>query len=233
MPETTSTSDSVKLWRYMSFARFCWLLQNKRLWLARADLLGDPWEIALAGDQLALVISRHPIDALPSRGARRETAIQRSQRIIKMWRRQTFVSCWSASEHESHALWRIYCPSTEGVSIQTTLAKLTDSVGIASVERVNYETPGTRKRTPSQIELVTMKRPMFAYEQEVRVFLFAEENVQGHALGWNPEKYVESIRVHPEADNSFIETVIDTVDHYAPALRDHVAWSEMREPPPF
>lgn len=119
-----------KVWRYMSFARFLWLLQKKQLWLTRADHLGDPWEIALAGDQLAHVISR--LD----RGATRETAIQRSERIIGMWRRQTFVSCWRASEHESHALWRIYCRSSEGVAVQTTLARLRESVGGLPVYRV-------------------------------------------------------------------------------------------------
>jgi hypothetical protein len=35
-----------RVWRYMTFSRFVWLLQNKQLWLSRADLLGDPWELA-------------------------------------------------------------------------------------------------------------------------------------------------------------------------------------------
>jgi hypothetical protein len=33
-----------KVWRYMNFSRFVWMLQTKQLWLSRADLLGDPWE---------------------------------------------------------------------------------------------------------------------------------------------------------------------------------------------
>jgi len=48
------------LWRYMSFTKFLWLIQNKRLWLARADTMSDPWELALAGDQLEHVILRSP-----------------------------------------------------------------------------------------------------------------------------------------------------------------------------
>jgi hypothetical protein len=60
------------IWRYMSFSRFVWLLQRKQLWLGRADMLGDPWEIALAGDQLDHIIERHPITALPLTGERRE-----------------------------------------------------------------------------------------------------------------------------------------------------------------
>ena len=34
-----------------------------------------------------------------------------------------------------------------------------------------------------------------------------EENILGRRLEWNPEKNVELIRVHPEADYSFMETV--------------------------
>src|SRR5260370_17843608 len=57
--------DAEKVWRYMSFSRFVWLLQKKQLWLSRADLLGDPWEISLAGNQLEHVIARHPPAPFP------------------------------------------------------------------------------------------------------------------------------------------------------------------------
>jgi hypothetical protein len=36
-----------KVWRYLSFSRFMWMLQNKQLWLSRADKLDDPWELAI------------------------------------------------------------------------------------------------------------------------------------------------------------------------------------------
>jgi hypothetical protein len=78
---------------------------------------------------------------------------------------------------------------------------------------------------------------MFAYEQEVRVVLSTDGKdgieVLGHGLEWDPEKNVESIRVHPEADNSFMETVTAAIDHYAPSLKDRVAWSAMNARPPF
>lgn len=229
---------TTKVWRYMSYSRFVWLLQKKQLWLSRADHLGDPWEISLAGDQLAHVISHHPISPLPSTDVVRETAMQRSERIIKMWRQQTFINCWSASDHESHALWRIYCLSSEGVAIQTTLAKLQMSVGDLPVHQVTYAVPGNRKQTPTHIDLVTKKRPMFAYEHEVRIIRFINEGhpepaTVGYGLPWELDKYVESICVHPEADHSFMDTVTATVECYAPMLKDKVAWSAMNARPPF
>jgi len=224
----------------MSFGRFVWLLQRKHLWLSWADLLGDPWKISLAGNQLEFVISRHPIGDIFSKKPH-EGAIERSARIIKAWRRHTFVNCRSAAHHESHALWRIYCPHPEGVAIQTTLAKLQQSVGALAVYRVTYEVPGPSRRTPTHADLVTKKRPVFAYEQEVRVVSFEEdrlaevedEKVRGRCLSWDPEMYVESIRVHPQADDSFFETVMAVVEQYAPSLEGCVARSDMNAPPPF
>jgi hypothetical protein len=228
--------DSGKVWRYTSFSRFVWLLQKKQLWLSRADLLGDPWEITLAGDQLAHVISRHPPTDIFSEVVP-EPVMQRTERIINLWRREAFVSCWNASEHESHALWRIYCPSVEGVAMQTTLARLRESVGDLPMYPVTYETPGAHKQTPTRQDLVTKKRPMFAYEREVRVVLTSGEDAQPETLGrcieWDPEKILESIRVHPGADPSFMETVTATVQHYAPSLGGCVEWSAMRALPPF
>ena len=230
-----------KVWRYMSFDRFVWLLQKKQLWLARADTLGDPWEISLAGDQLAHVISRHPAIPLHLRKERPETAMQRSERIIRLWRRRTFINCWSASEHESHALWRIYCPPADGVAIQSTFVRLKESVGALPLYRVTYETPGNRKATPTLADLATKKRPMFAYEQEVRIVQSTEgdfrasreQEILGYGIKWDPERIVESIRVHPVANHSFMVTVVGVVENYAPVLKDCVAWSEMNKRPPF
>jgi hypothetical protein len=78
---------------------------------------------------------------------------------------------------------------------------------------------------------------MFAYEQEVRIVRSVEDgsgpDQPGFALDWNPENNAEAIFVHPEADISFFETVVSIAQQFAPALRDRVAWSAMRSPPPF
>jgi len=227
--------DETKVWRYMSYARFVWLLQKKQLWLSRVDCLGDPWELTLAGDQLNHVISTAPIS--PVGELPRELPRLRSERVIKEWRQKTYVSCWSAQEHESHALWRIYCPNSEGVAIQTTLAKLHFSAGDLPTFQVQYVTPGSSKKTPTLADLATSKRPMFAYEHEVRILHVCDDDAPTFPAGfgqpWNPEQYVESIWVHPEADQAFMDTVTATVATYAPTLNEKVAWSAMNAKPPF
>jgi hypothetical protein len=34
----------VKIWRYMSLAKFLWMLQKNALYFSRSDLMGDPFE---------------------------------------------------------------------------------------------------------------------------------------------------------------------------------------------
>jgi hypothetical protein len=232
--ESSSIPAERRLWRYMPFSRFLWLLQCKQLWLARADLLGDPWEIALAGDQLQHVIRRHPPPALPLKPGPLESAMERIKRIIPQWRKTTFVNCWCASEHESHALWRIYCGAVDGVALETNYGKLTASLNGPKLLPVSYGDPGSNTRTPTLEDLVTKKRPMFEYEQEFRIVHTVQgagETV-GHQLDWDPEDHLVSIRVHPEADDSFMQTVTTAVADYAASLKEAVVWSDMRARPP-
>jgi len=53
------------------------------------DLLGDAWEMRLAGDQLEHVIATHPPTPL---GVVAEDAIERARRIIRNWRLTAFLN---------------------------------------------------------------------------------------------------------------------------------------------
>lgn len=228
-----------KAWRYMTFSRFAWMLQRKLIWMARVDKLDDEWEMALAGDQLKHVYATAPIRRF-GQPKPEETLDQRTKHIVDNWRRTTFVSCWCASEHESHALWRIYCGQNEGIAVQTTLAKLQMEFQNISLYDIRYEYPGRKTTTPVKLDLATIKRPMFSYEQEVRFIAepgYSNPNLIQGDLGFEyaiePERFIEQIVIHPLADTSFLETVSFLVDGLAPVLRDKVIWSEMRDGPPL
>src|ERR1700722_10916388 len=227
------------LWRHMSFAKFLWLLQNKRLWLARADTLNDPWELALAGDQLDHVILRRPIRPLDSI-APDEPILDRAVRINKLWRETTFINCWSRAEHESYALWKLFCGSNDGVAICVPTRWLQQAFGNVKLYIVTYDKPGTELRTPTAIDLATKKRRMFEYEREVRAIATIDtpdpklgKGEFGFTYDIDPERLIAKIAVHPEADSTLMDAVMRAVDDYAPKLRDKVTWSAMREPPPL
>lgn len=105
---------------------------------------------------------------------------------------------------------------------------------------VTYDEPGTEIRTPSQIGLATRKRLMFQYEHEVRAIItndFSDSRITWYELGctfdFDPEFFISSIAVHPEADSTLMDAVVRAVRDYAPKLAENVAWSAMREPPPL
>ena len=78
---------------------------------------------------------------------------------------------------------------------------------------------------------------MFSYEEEVRIVYFDENNetgaIEGMRLNFDFEHLIESVRVHPEADLAFFETVQNIVETYAPNYTGKVAWSDMKLGPPI
>lgn len=222
------------VWRYMSFAKFVWMLRTKQLWLSNAEFLDDKWEIMFDSVQLNTIINNRPSSVSA------EAALDSAKNVVTKLRKQAFINCWTASEHESHALWRIYCPTSEGVAIQTTLDRLQKSV-VMPVLEVNYSPNIGDSTTMDVIKLVTQKRPMFAYEQEVRVVLVQDLSDHEHpdrmtfgtGLNWDPELHVENIWVHPEAPSWFIESVTEITRLLAPKLCGQVWWSKMNTSPPF
>jgi hypothetical protein len=207
-----------------------WLLQFRKLWLARVDKLDDPWESALAGDQLMHMISQTPVVI----EGQEVNAIERAQRTVNLWRQTTFVNCWCASDDESYALWRIFC-GKEGIAVQTTFERLQISAAGLGVYPIDYGPIGAAKRTPSRLDLVTKKRLMFDYEREVRIVLEKEEfeRVMGHTMDWDPRMQIDAVFIHPEADEAFFQTAMDIIERYAPILLTRTRWSAMKEPPPL
>ena len=225
---------TTRVWRYMSFAKFVWMLQLKQLWLTNARFFDDKWEVMLDSSQINNIINKRPVSMTA------EEVLAKIKDYVTLGRKATFVSCWNASEHESHALWNIYCPTAEGVAIQTTLGRLKKSVGPLPVLEVFYS-PKTSDNVFDLYELAAQKRPMFAYEQEVRVVLVQDlddhQNPDritfGTGLSWDPEKHIENIWLHPRTQHWFAESVTEIARLLAPTLSRHVGYSQMSSSPPF
>jgi hypothetical protein len=210
------------------------MLQKKRLWFSNAELFADKWELMPDTSQLNALINKRPSSISA------EEVIEKTTEIVRKARKNAYINCWTASKDESHALWRIYCPTPEGIAIQTTLSRLQKSVHfpIKEVRYEPYETDGTSLDIS---KLVTQKRPMFAYEQEVRIILFKdysdvtrpELKTLGVSANWDPEEHLENIWIHPEASFWFAETVTETVRRLAPKLGNSVFWSKMNSSPPI
>ena len=84
----------------------------------QAKLLDDKWGPMVDSADINTILNSRPSFITA------EDALNRIQDLVTVYRDELFVTCWNASEHESHALWRIYCSTSEGVAIQTTLDRL-------------------------------------------------------------------------------------------------------------
>jgi len=210
----------LKVWRYMSFGRFVWMLKRRALWMCRADQLDDAWEGVLGAQE-------HP--------------------AAQQLRRRIYVNSWTASNSESHAMWSIYCNSKEGVAIQATLSQLKASVADAKhlnvlpVRYVNSRPLDLPAIDP--IELAVRKRRPFAYEKEHRIVYVANPpknkrpnyppgqlivtDVLGFPQAWNPETWIDAVLMHPGADYTFQYALEAVVEALAPQLKDRIHRSRM------
>jgi hypothetical protein len=226
-----------KVWRYLGFSRFMWMLQRRQLWLARADKLEDPWELAITGEEIEYLVRRHPIS--PTGEPPQEPALARTKRINELWRTTTFINCWCAHNYESHALWRVFCGPKEGIAILSTwekLERLAENMRLVEVDYTGYD---GKVRTPRLEKVAIRKRHMFEYEHEVRIIAHHDtpnphliKGEFGCQIPFEPSTLIDAIVVHPEADDSFYDVVFHAVDTYAGEIRDRVEWSSMKEAPP-
>ena len=223
----------MQVWRYMSFGSLVRLLETKKLWLSNAEYFSDKWELVPDISQINSIMNNRPPTQSP------EVTKNGISTYIKDLRKNAYINCWTASRHESYALWKIYCPTSEGVVIQTTFEKLQESVPLPVLE-VKYESYKANGKIPEVSILVTQKRPIFSYEQEVRIVAihdFSEltkngTKMLGFDIDWDPEIHLENIWIHPEATYWFADTVTETVNRLAPKLGRHVPWSKISYSPP-
>ena len=207
--------------------------EEKALWFARADQLGDRWEMAFSKAERAF-LSTPP------------EQLEDMQRAIREERDSTFVNCWTASNSESHAMWNVYCDSSEGVAVQTTLRELKASVKplpVVPVKYMNFDRLGVTNPVPTAMDLVSRKRKPYSYEKEHRVISFKGPfpkgslgNLSGgYRLGfgqrWDPEIHVERVLLHPGADPATLVAVKAVVEKLAPKLRLRVLPSALAELP--
>ena len=150
------------LWRYMDFTKFVSLLDTQSLYLARADLLGDPFEGSSPELNVALRPHRYPSEF-----------IEKISSTAKMAREMMFISCWHSSKTESAAMWRLYSREHDGIAIRTDHQSLwnsmadTDMTYVGQVSYVDYSESMINEG--NVFDSFLFKRKEFKHEQEVRI----------------------------------------------------------------
>jgi len=165
-PKVNTPPDDTVVWRYMGFVRFVDLLENSRLWFARADLLDDPRE----GDLTEAEVKQIRKAASPD-------VADGTIKSFRFLRREYFVNCWTTSR-ESMAMWDLYVCGPGGVAIESKIGSLKRAVGsaegkifIGSVDYLDWKTAAPwRNNVFSQY---VRKDFGFFHEEEIRMMIRA------------------------------------------------------------
>jgi hypothetical protein len=157
LPNFSQPEDGrLKVWRYLDLERLLSLLAKAEIAYVRSDVLPDPFEGSLP---LALHEWSKSVAPLPNLTA---------SELRTAFRKQIFLSCWHLNEHESEAMWRLYCGAERGVAIQTTYEKLAAAVPHDGfIAKVRYEDYGSYVPDPDErmnmLWPFLIKRPSFAH----------------------------------------------------------------------
>ena len=245
-PDTT-------LWRYMDFAKFVALLEQRAIYFARADRLGDTFEGAAGTtdrrpqwDAFYLDFFRQAVSTAPGQTEPPSTAYveQEAARLLREFstigdrdRHRTFVSCWHANTGESEALWRLYCPPPMmGVAIRTTARLLIDALGddphikLGRVQYVDF-----RKAFAGFHDRIYWKRKSLSHEAEVRAVVqrFDVQEDLGLAMPVDVQKLLLSVVPSPFTSSWFTSLVGSTMRRFGVDGDSKIAQSELLAEPFF
>jgi hypothetical protein len=144
--------DNCTIWRYISFAKFVWLIAKDALCFSRLDQYDDWWE------------------GLLPRGRNIESK--------KYIRYNKYINCWHMNNSESDAMWKLYGTGGETVAIKTNVGRLIKSlekcpidVFIGKIKYKEQNIPEGNLYFP-----VLYKRTPFRHEKELRLCISSPLN---------------------------------------------------------
>jgi hypothetical protein len=191
-------SPDTVIWRYLDLPRYLDVLVNRRLYLSRLDLLGDPYEGFIPPPSVLKSLFEKRLDETGSTlTEKNRAAFERSHSTLHAmgwaWRYACFVSCWHRSDEESHGMWKAYLESALGVVLRSTVGKLAAVAHLAEMKAYLGEVKyfSSADKDPSVSNFGTLpfrKRRQYADEREIRLLVQRVDLLQRHqpALGCAP-----------------------------------------------
>ena len=166
-------NEDIRIWRYLDFTKFVYLIQNEALFFSRADRVGDKFEGSFP--KITIESREKKFDQKHS---------DMKSRYAKKFKNVILINCWHMNDYESEAMWKLYLRSNEGVAIQSTYKRLIGSlerdtlnqVYIGKVKYIDYNSESFQEGNIFQPYL--FKRKSFEHEKELRAInLYRDANV--------------------------------------------------------
>lgn len=244
------SDKKIKLWRYMDFAKFINILESQSLYFPNIYSFED----ALEGAHNALGKDDHydlnkgeiVNTNIPTTPRHIENSVK-LKAYLNMLNKEMIesfgIQCWRISDYESHAMWKVFLSSNEGVAIKTDLETLKGifpegNFHLGKVKYVNGET--TKIPIHQILNSFFTKHPHFEHESEFRVITYNvlrdnEEHFGTNNLVKNSDgieipivanSLIHEIVVSPYAPKWFYDLVLCIKKTYK--LNAPVAWSEVK-----
>ena len=221
-PNLLPPSDlSAKIWRYMSFAKYCALLRARQLYFTAVALFDDSWEGSHgmwygAGIELLSLAKNVNWSALSLKDFHSEW-----NRWVRVW---TYVNCWHINDGDSEAMWKLYASAEGSVAVESTVSRLREvlppDIGLGRVIYVDfYASPPTPHELTGYPAPFVFKRKSFEHERELRaiiqrvpltkdgvVDLWNTGGPAGHPIDVDLNKLIERVHVQPNAPSWLVDT---------------------------
>ncbi len=198
--------SKIRIWRYLDFAKFVSLINDRAVFFARADRFKDPFEGSYCKNVTEVRTEYYRLDEESS------PFLIGASEYARAMRSHTLISCWHMNDSESDAMWKLYIKNDPGIAIQSTFERLRDcfnsyqdhSVYIGIVKYIDYD-----KDTISEGNTFTpylFKRKAFEHERELRAVIDASRESKhplspAHEYGMNVpvdlELLIENIYLSP------------------------------------
>ena len=233
---------SIYIWRYIDLSKYISLLNDKALYFCRMDKLVDRFEGSLPRSNI-LLRKADPYSKImvQSSDGRLETSEKSRERQIRIERTHAFVNCWHMNNHESAAMWQLYCSNTQGIAIRSTYRALCESfrsyprpIYVGVMNYIDYDQElirDPRSNTPLLFNTfypLMHKRRSYHHEAELRALVTWEFRFRGNSLKpmWRKPKdagilvpvdlnlLIESVFVAPNAEPWFRKIVESVSDKY-------------------
>lgn len=219
------TAETI-VWKYLTFDKFLYLLQEKALWFSDISQFNDPLEGKYVFPET--ISSRGLTSGLPFRLGRSATPEEKA--------RYALLNCWQMGPTEDALMWGMYVGEKLGVVLKTNYQKLKSSILCSDVYagEVTYSTDRIVPANANSFEQYFVKHSGYSSERELRLatpnLVDSNGNYSiGKSIDVDLSKLVDEIRVSPFATDWQIRTISKLVNQYA--VPAPVVKSELLSPP--
>lgn len=211
------------LWRYMDIAKFVSMLEQKAIWLARADTFWDKHEGRFP------IEMRECIDkAYKDFDDNGNSPVKDPNDFQDYLVKNTFISCWHHNLEENMVMWGIYGGSTKAVAIQTTVDDIVRNADPSSLSGHSLNFKDVVYRDADEIlgvlryeDCFFRKRRHFSFEKEVRISLDTysvrnptKDTPPGYKLPAFLSGMINKVVVHPDSPEWFFDAVDSITKRY-------------------